>query len=287
MLDTHWFVLGKMEIFAVQIFVTFICCTSLSERNDHNWFKLSEPAEMIFRMESDQTMTWFSGELPARAILQGGWRHVLKKKKKKKSTKVVSRSVMSITRPLSGAGIRVDESLQRSVSLSLPGARALTFNFSYPPSPLSLFPSISLHVFPSAFSAHQSDSPEVEDNPSSEQRVFHVLGRHAGESAASSLSSPQTPASASQPYCLSLLLAVLVFSPMFKVSFITEPIGSAGDVTNTASLCLDSTNTTQTPGRCWRLTAALTAAPLFDALCILLKNPGRKVSSEEHIPDTK
>ncbi len=93
--------------------------------------------------------------------------------------------------------------------LSLPGACALTFNFSYPPSPLSLFPSISLRIFPSDFPAHQSDSPEVEHNPSSEQRVFHVLGRHAGESAASSLFSLQTPASASQPYCLSLYLPPL------------------------------------------------------------------------------
>lgn len=36
---------------------------------------------------------------------------------------------MSISRPLSGAGIHVDESLWMYLSLSLPGARALTFNF--------------------------------------------------------------------------------------------------------------------------------------------------------------
>lgn len=184
---------------------------------------------MIFRMESDQTRTWLSGELPARAILQGVggmfWR------KGKKCTKVVSWSVVSFSKPLSGVGIHVDESLWMYVSLSLPSDRTLTFNFSYPPSPLSLFPSISLHIFPSAFSAHQRDSPEVEDNPSLEQRVFHVLGRHAGESSASSLSSLQIPASVSRPS-----LPVVVFSLVFMFSFFTEPIGSAGDAT---SLCLD------------------------------------------------
>lgn len=150
------------------------------------------------------------------------------------------------------------------VSLSLSEARVLTFNFSNPASPLSLLPSISLHIFPSAFSVHQRESPEVKDNPSSEQRVFHVLGRHTGESAASSLSSLQIPASASQPCFLfffffplpCLLLSALVFSPMLMFSFIMESFGSVRDVTNTASLCLDSANTTQTPGSryiygCW------------------------------------
>lgn len=156
------------------------------------------------------------------------------KEKKKNSTKVVIWSVVSISRPLSGVGIHVDVSLWMYVSLSLPGAHALTFNLFYPPSPLSLFPSISLHIFPSAFSAHQGDSPEVEDNPSSEQWVFHVLGRHAEESAASSLSSLQIPASVSQPHCLCLFFFLspssvfyflcscffFFFLPMFMFSFI-------------------------------------------------------------------
>lgn len=164
----------------------------------------------------------------------------------------------------------------------------------FPPSPLSLFPSISLHIFPFAFSAHQRESPGVEDNPSSEQRVFHVLGRHTGESAASSLSSLQLPASASQHCHLSLffslpclLLSVLLFSPRFMFSLIMEPVSSAGDVTNTASLCLDSTNTTQTPrsrsvSRCWSSTTAARAAALvFCILWMLLYGSRREVASEK------
>lgn len=133
--------------------------------------------------------------------------------------------------------------------VKLPGAPALTFNFSYSHFPLSLFPSISIHISPSALSAHYRDSPEVEDNPSSAQQVFHVLGRHAGESAASSLSSPRIPALASQPSRLRLFSTslpvsftlVLVFSLLFMFSFIMEPISSARDVTHAFSLCLDST----------------------------------------------
>lgn len=130
--------------------------------------------------------------------------------------------------------------------MKLPGAPALTFNFSYSHFPLSLFPSISIHISPSALSAHYRDSPEVEDNPSSAQQVFHVLGRHAGESAASSLSSPRIPALASQLRLFSTSLPVsftlaLVFSPLFMFSFIMEPISSARDVTHAFSLCLDRT----------------------------------------------
>ncbi len=173
--------------------------------------------------------------------------------------------------------------------------------FSHPPSSLSLFPSISLHIFPSAFSVHQRESPEVEDNPSSEQRVFHVLGRHAGERAASSLSSLQIPASASQPCCLSfffflslpcLLLSVHVFSPMFMFSFIMEPVRSVGDVTHTATLCLDGTNTTQTPRSqyiygCWSWTTARASAWVFCMLWMLVQSSRKEVASEEWNADPR
>lgn len=156
-------------------------------------------------------------------------------------------------------------------------------------SSLSLFPSISFHIFPSAFFAHQRDSPEVKDNPSLEQQVFHVLGRRSGESVASSLSSLQIPALVSQPcflsfsICLpSLFLTPLMFSSMFMFSFIMEPTGSARDMTTTTNLCLKHTH----PGsrsifRCWSSTTALSAASLFCVLWILLKSPRRKVTSEE------
>lgn len=47
---------------------------------------------------------------------------------------------------------------------------------------------------------------------------------------------------------LSRFLTLLVFYSMFMFSFIMEPIGSAGDMTNTTRLCLHRRNTTQTPG---------------------------------------
>lgn len=83
--------------------------------------------------------------------------------------------------------------------------------FPHTSSPLLLFPSMSFHIFYSAFAAHHRDSPEVEDNPCSEQQVFYVLGRHTGQSAASSFSSLLIPRSASKPCCLPLSLYFLMF----------------------------------------------------------------------------
>lgn len=77
----------------------------------------------------------------------------------------------------------------------------------------------------------------------------------------------------------------LCFHPCLCSLSLWRHIGSAGDVTNTTSLCLGSTNTTQTPGswsvsRCWSSAAALTAASLFCMLWILVRSPRRNVTSE-------
>lgn len=44
--------------------------SSLSEMNEHKRLKLSKDAELIFRMESDETRAWLSDELPERPIIQ-------------------------------------------------------------------------------------------------------------------------------------------------------------------------------------------------------------------------
>lgn len=162
---------------------------------------------MIFMNKLYQTRTWPSAAFPALIILHGLHFGV---KAKRWSTK---------------AGYSVElASMWMNVSSSVPSARALKFNFSHPAfSPFPL-PLISFHIFPSLFYPHQRESPEMGDNPSSEQRVFHVLGRHASESAASFLSSLQIPASASQPCRLPpCSLSYLVFSHLFMFSFIMEP----------------------------------------------------------------
>lgn len=69
----HWFVFGKMEFFAAQIFANCICCRSLSCQRetitaDSNCLSLQRwfPGWREIKQE-----TQLSGELPARANLQG------------------------------------------------------------------------------------------------------------------------------------------------------------------------------------------------------------------------
>lgn len=82
---------------------------------------------MISRMETDQTRNAALWWITSTSRSSGGWRHVFEKRRN--STKVVVRSVASFGRPLSGAGIHVDVSLWTYVSVCLPAACALTFNF--------------------------------------------------------------------------------------------------------------------------------------------------------------
>ena len=121
------------------------------------------------------------------------------------------------------------------------------FHFSYPHSPLSLFPLISLHVFPPAFSTPQRDSPEVEDNPSSERRVFHVLGRVL----------PTLFPRCRYLYRLHGLLLSLTYSILPSLPFyllcltnvyVLLHYGAHQFWWGCSSLCLDIANTTQTPG---------------------------------------
>lgn len=82
---------------------------------------------MISRMETDQTRNTTLWWITSTSCSSGGWRRVFQKRIN--GTKVVIRSVVSIGRPLSGAGIRVDVGLWMYASSCLPAARALKFNF--------------------------------------------------------------------------------------------------------------------------------------------------------------
>ena len=146
------------------------------------------------------------------------------------------------------------------------------FNCSHPSSLLFLFPSIPFHIFPSAFSTHQRDSPEVEDNPTSEQWVFHVLGRHTGESTASTLSTLKIPA-ASKPCRLpALCLSYSVFSQRNMFSFITKP----GRQRKQHKL-----QGVRSIFRCWSLREQLADTLVFCVIWTLLKGTGEGVW-EEH-----
>lgn len=144
--------------------------------------------------------------------------------KRKNSTKVVNRSVVRISRPLSGAGIHVDESLWMYLSLSLPGARALTFNFPILPLLCRCFleflaasfplPSLLIRGTPQrwgiipvrsseSFMSWEDTLARVLLAPFPLRRYLHQLPSLALSLSLFSTSLP----------CL--LLSVLVFSPMF------------------------------------------------------------------------
>lgn len=171
-----------------------------------------------------------------------------------------------------------------NLSLSLPGARALTFNFPILPLLCPCFleflstsfplPSLLIRGTPQRWRIIPIRSRESfmswEDTLARALLAPFPLHRYLHQ--LPSLALPLFLFSTSLPW---LLLSALVFSPMFMFSFIMGPIGSAVDVTNTTSACLDGTNTTQTPGsgsisRCWSWTTAWTAAPVFCVLWMFL-----------------